>query len=151
MKLRAAILALALGVIAAPVVAQEAIATARALPNGPERPMPAGEAAAPQETLTTDAQIRRWIAAGREAEAERPELALAEAAPRRVHGEVGAMIGSGDMSGIYGEVNAPLGEAGQLSLRFRQSRGARAYGFDPFDFGYGDPGGHHPWMRPSMW
>ncbi len=58
---------------------------------------------------------------------------------RKVHGEVGASIGTGGYRNVYGVVNIPLGkkgDKGDVTLAFSQSRGRGGYGY-----GYGDYGG----------
>lgn len=65
----------------------------------------------------------------------------------KMHGEVGAAIGTGGYRSVYGVVNIPLGkqgDKGELTLALSQSRGRGWYGRDgfggPYAYGAGSYG-----------
>ncbi|WP_297804182.1 hypothetical protein [uncultured Brevundimonas sp.] len=99
--------------------------------------------------LTTAQQIDRWIAretAGEEAPVWR------ETEPRKVSGEISLGIGTNDYRAVAARVDVPIGENGNLSLSYSESRN----GFYPYGNGYwggydpllGDAWGG-PWTTPS--
>lgn len=136
MSLTAALLALAL--IGSADDPDAVVATA---PTGaghvPDAPMAAAEPdAPPPEDLTTEEQIDRWLAAGREAdrmEAERraadrdlyadTSLAGLPSYDRRTHVEAGVAVGSHGYQAYYGSVTAPLGENATISFSYSESKG----------------------------
>lgn len=94
--------------------------------------------------LSTAQQIDRWIG-------ERPDTAeppvWRHVEPRRMTGEVNLGIGTGDYSHLSGHVTLPLGETGQLSLGFSQTKNGwyeRPMGVDGL---FWDP--HDAWLGPQ--
>jgi len=56
------------------------------------------------------------------AAAARGELTGPQSMDRRIHGEIGAMIGSNGTRGIYGVAEIPLGNSGSAVVSFENSR-----------------------------
>lgn len=84
--------------------------------------MLAASAHAEPVTLTlTDAQKEAIVSARTETDLSTPSEVL-RPIDRRVHGEVGIMVGTGGARGIYGMTSAPLGENGWASFGFESSR-----------------------------
>lgn len=143
------------------------------------------EAASPRSTvssvsqphgLSTADQIASWIGQDRAVRAgsDRPwDDAIAEAGPRKPHGEFSVGMGTGGYRDYSAAVQLPLGESGTLSLAVRQSKND-PYAFDPYypsyrGLGYGgfrhpyaplagfrDPGlnvlgGYGEWRRDRVW
>lgn len=106
--------------------------------------------------LTTEEQISRWIS---ERKADAPPVeawadAWEQSAPRKMHGQVSAGIGTGGYKDFGATVSLPLGENGTLNLSFSQTKNAPwsygygygPYGFDPYGFGAGSYGlGGYGW------
>jgi hypothetical protein len=74
-------------------------------------------------------------AASRRPDADNPALLPSLPADRRIHGEVGAMIGSGGARGVYGIIGVPLGERGSAIISYAETRLPRFYGQGPFGTG----------------
>jgi hypothetical protein len=74
-------------------------------------------------------------AASRRPDADNPALLPSLPPDRRIHGEVGAMIGSGGARGFYGVVGVPLGERGSAIISYAETRLPRFYGQGPFGAG----------------
>ena len=72
-----------------------------------------------------------------------PQLAMRNSADRKVHGEVGAMVGTGGARGVWGSATMPVGENGELTLAFSQMKGRGLYGYGG-GYGYGGPWGYGP-------
>ena len=53
------------------------------------------------------------------------ELPIFGGADRQVHGEIGAMIGTGGARGIFGTAAVPLGDTGMAVFSFENSRYGR--------------------------
>lgn len=91
--------------------------------------------------LSTEDQISRWIG---ERKAGSPPVeqwadAWEETAPRKMHGEVSAGIGTGGYRDFAAAVSMPLGENGTLNLSVSQTKNAPwGYGYGPY--GYYDAG-----------
>lgn len=59
-------------------------------------------------------------------------LPLSDGGPsRQIHGEIGAMVGTGGARGIYGTTAIPLGENAGAILSFEKSRYGRGSGWIP--------------------
>ncbi|HEY8571914.1 hypothetical protein [Phenylobacterium sp.] len=110
---------LAVLLLAAPALAQEAIATASA------EPPPGAEAppVAVREDPSSPEAIGRWaqgVLAGAPAESSRTDAApsgrCAPPADRKPHGSVWAGIGSGGYRNIGVEVTEPVGDCGQVTI-----------------------------------
>ncbi|AHE57472.1 hypothetical protein NX02_29545 [Sphingomonas sanxanigenens DSM 19645 = NX02] len=80
----------------------------------------------------TDAQREAILNASTEASAAaaRGERTASERPDRRIHGEMGFMVGSHGTRGVYGTADIPLGENAGATVSFESSR-----------FGYGGRGG----------
>lgn len=117
--------------------------------------------------LTTEQQISRWLGE-RRGDARPVETwadAWEEATPRKMHGQVGAGIGTGGYKDFGAAVSLPLGENGTLNLSFSQTKNAPwaygygygPFGFDPYGFGAGRYGfGGYGWRdaygaAPGPW
>lgn len=61
-------------------------------------------------------------AASRRSDSDNPALLPALPQDRRPHGEIGAMIGTGGARGIYGSIDAPLGNSGSAAFAFSHTR-----------------------------
>lgn len=86
---------------------------------------PAASAAAEPVTMRlSDAERDAILDANTEASAAaaRGEPAEAEEQGRRIHGEVGVMVGTNGTRGIYGVADVPLGENGGATIAFESSR-----------------------------
>ena len=66
-------------------------------------------------------------------DADNPALLPALPGDRRLHGEFGAMIGTGGARGVHGIVGIPLGEQGSATLAFSRTRLPGFYGYGDFD------------------
>ena len=67
--------------------------------------------------------------AGSEESADRAQAqAMGGGSDRRIHGEVGAMIGTGGARGLFGTAVIPLGDSGAAMISFEHSR----FGRDPY-------------------
>ncbi|WP_245648720.1 hypothetical protein [Sphingomonas sanxanigenens] len=133
MRRRARPIALAL---AAWGVAGAACLSTATLAQSPE-PVTAAEpapsaTAAPGTVQLTDAQREAILNASTEASAAaaRGERTASERPDRRIHGEMGFMVGSHGTRGVYGTADIPLGENAGATVSFESSR-----------FGYGGRGG----------
>ena len=101
----------------------------------------------------TQAKIDSWLADSAN-DADRDDLGGCPApgfSDGKVHGEVGASIGTGGYRSAYGVVNIPLGkqgDKGEATLAFSQSRGRGWYGREAFGgpYAYG-PG---PFGEPAI-
>jgi len=82
-----------------------------------------------QTVRLTQEQIATLQATATEAKAdEAAGLAPGAGLDRQIHGEVGAMIGTGGARGIYGTAAIPIGENGGAVISFENSRyGRRGY------------------------
>lgn len=56
------------------------------------------------------------------AAAARGELPGSRYGDRRIHGEIGAMIGTNGTRGVYGVAEIPLGDKGSAVVSFENSR-----------------------------
>lgn len=65
-------------------------------------------------------------------DADNPALLPALPQDRRIHGEVGAMIGTGGARGIYGIVGVPIGETGSATFAYSDTRMPAFYGYGPY-------------------
>ncbi len=130
----------------APRAGSGAVPTARAAALaetvGEASPAVTLQTAAPHG-LSTEEQISRWIGE-RKTDARPVEQwadAWEEAAPRKMHGEVSAGIGTGGYSDFAAAVSMPLGENGTLNLSVSQTKNAPwGYGYGPYGYapyGYG--------------
>lgn len=104
--------------------------------------VPASEArpaAAPQDPtphrLTTQQQIDRWLSAPAPARTEHAPIWADEPEQRRIHGEIGAGIGTEGYRSMYGSVTVPIGEEGSISLFYSDTKNdvARYYGDGRYD------------------
>ena len=87
--------------------------------------------------LSTADQISRWIGEGKgdARPVEQWADAWEEAAPRKMHGEVSAGIGTGGYRDFAAAVSMPLGENGTLNLSVSQTKNAPwAYGYGPYGY-----------------
>lgn len=87
--------------------------------------------------LSTADQISRWIGEGKgdARPVEQWADAWEEAAPRKMHGEVSAGIGTGGYRDFAAAVSMPLGENGTLNLSVSQTKNAPwAYGYGPYAY-----------------
>lgn len=104
----------------------------------------AGGAAITQDDLTTAEQIDRWIAARPTDARPFADADTADAAPRRIHGEVGGAIGTNDFRAYGGSVQIPIGQTGWLGLSYSESRNA------PYSYSYSYGGyGAYGWDGPG--
>jgi hypothetical protein len=92
------------------------------------------------EALSTDEQIRRWLAKGG---SEPLPQDVAEAVDsgvydRRPHGELSVTVGTGGMRAYSGSVTMPIGENGWLGLSYAEGH-KMPYGHG---YGYGGYGGY---------
>jgi hypothetical protein len=78
----------------------------------------------PDPMRLTDEQRDAILNANTEARAAaaRGELSDSESLGRRIHGEMGVMIGSNGTRGIYGTADIPLGENAGATVSFESSR-----------------------------
>ncbi|MGF7150848.1 hypothetical protein FHS96_004509 [Sphingomonas zeicaulis] len=135
MRRRARPIALAL---AAWNVAGAACLSTAALAQSPEpvtaaEPTPSATAtAAPRTVQLTEAQREAILNASTEesAAAARGERTASDRPDRRIHGEMGFMVGSHGTRSVYGTADIPLGENAGATVSFESSR-----------FGYGGRGG----------
>lgn len=100
------------------------IAFAQSIP-APTTTQPAPPAAAETDTIRlTDAQRDAILNASTEesAAAARGEMTGPENAKRRIHGEMGVMIGSNGTRGAYGTADIPLGDNAGATVSFESSR-----------------------------
>lgn len=97
-----------------------------------EPPVAAGPPAPIVYGLTEAEKAQVLESASRRPDADNPALLPALPQDRRVHGEVGAMIGTGGARGIYGIVGVPLGETGSATFAFSDQRLPTFYGYGPF-------------------
>ena len=125
---------------AGPGAVPTASADALAATVGDASPAVTLQTAAPHG-LSTEEQISRWIG---ERKADAPPVetwadAWEEAAPRKMHGQVSAGIGTGGYRDFAAAVSMPLGESGTLNLSVSQTKNAPwGYGYGPY--GYYDAG-----------
>lgn len=82
--------------------------------------------------LTEAEKAQVLESASRRPDADNPALLPALPQDRRIHGEVGAMIGTGGARGVYGIVGVPLGETGSATFAFSDQRLPTFYGYGPF-------------------
>jgi len=85
---------------------------------------PAAPAAEPVTMRLSDAERDAILDANTEASAAaaRGEPVEAEEQGRRIHGEVGVMLGTNGTRGVYGVADVPLGENGGATIAFESSR-----------------------------
>ena len=95
-----------------------------------EPPVVSGPPAPTVYGLTEAEKAQVLESASRRPDADNPALLPALPQDRRVHGEVGAMIGTGGARGIYGIVGVPLGETATFAFSDTQMPGF--YGYGPF-------------------
>lgn len=92
--------------------------------------------------LTTEEQISRWIG---ERKADAPSVEAwadpwEEPAPRKMHGQVSAGIGTGGYQDFAAAVSMPIGENGTLNLSISQTKNAPwayPYGYGGRGYGFG--------------
>jgi hypothetical protein len=81
---------------------------------------------------STDAKIAAWIKDAPPADAAQDESGPEEAPPpepdRRIHGEVGAAIGTGGYRSAYGIFNIPIGKSGEATVAIATGRGRGVFG-----------------------
>lgn len=79
---------------------------------------------APDTVRLSDEQRRAILDSNtmESAAAARGELTGADRADRRIHGEVGVMIGTNGTRGIYGVAEIPLGNNGSAVVSYENSR-----------------------------
>lgn len=109
-------------------LAQSSPATATSQPASPA-------ATAPDTVRLTDEQREAILNASTEesAAAARGEPIGSEKPGRRIHGEMGFMIGSHGTRGVYGTADIPLGDNAGATISFENSRyGYRNYNGDRF-------------------
>jgi hypothetical protein len=122
---------------------------------------PAVSAAAPANDGSSS-QIDAWVASDGRA----PQPGSNGPAPRTIHGEVGASVGTGGYRNVYGVADIPVGQTGDLvvaaSSASGQVRGGRygGYGFggDALALGFYSNGvagsapgcGRQPWGQPQV-
>jgi hypothetical protein len=84
----------------------------------------ANERAAPDTVRLSDEQRRAILDSNtmESAAAARGELTGADRADRRIHGEVGVMIGTNGTRGVYGVAEIPLGNNGSAVVSYENSR-----------------------------
>lgn len=112
-------------------------AFAQSAPTAPSTPPATAQPVSPAITDTgadkatdsgtvrlTDAQRDAILDANTEARAAaaRGELSGSDGVDRRIHGEVGVMIGTNGTRGAYGTADIPLGENAGASVSFETSR-----------------------------
>lgn len=88
-------------------------------------PLPESSAATAPDTMRlTDEQREAILNASTEesAAAARGEIRESERPGRRIHGEMGVMIGSNGTRGAYGTADIPLGDNAGASISFESSR-----------------------------
>lgn len=79
-------------------------------------------------TRLTPEERAELLDAGIEASADRAQAqAMGGGYERQIHGEVGAMIGTGGARGIFGTAVIPLGETGTAIISFEKSSFGRHY------------------------
>lgn len=94
--------------------------------------MASGAAAETVHSLTPAEKAAVLESASRRPDADNPALLPALPQDRRVHGEIGAMIGTGGARGIYGIVGVPLGDTGSATFAYSNTRLPGFYGYGPF-------------------
>jgi hypothetical protein len=112
------------------------IAIALAIGTAAQASEPAPAAGPPAPTLygLTEAEKSQVLeSASRRPDADNPALLPALPQDRRMHGEVGAMIGTGGARGVYGIVGVPLGETGSATFAFSETRLPGFFGYGPSD------------------
>ena len=95
-------------------------------------PAPAASDAPVTTTDSTSAQIADFLAEGAAPAPQTSGGALAPdgtPAPRRIHGEVGASIGSGGYRNAYGIVDIPIGANSDLGVAVSDTREAQHHGW----------------------
>jgi hypothetical protein len=95
----------------------------------------AAPAAAQVYALSPAEKAAAIEAASRRPDADNPALLPGLQTDRGIHGEFGAMIGSGGARGFYGIIGMPLGERGSATIAFSDTRSPRFYGQGPFGAG----------------
>lgn len=100
--------------------------------QGADAPTGVTSAAPTVHSLTPAEKTAVLESASRRPDADNPALLPALPQDRRVHGEVGAMIGTGGARGIYGAVGVPLGETGSATFAYSNTRLPGFYGYGPF-------------------
>ena len=96
-------------------------------------PAPAGPPAPTVYGLTEAEKAQVLESASRRPDADNPALLPALPQDRRMHGEVGAMIGTGSARGVYGIVGVPIGETGSATFAFSDTRLPGFYGYSPYN------------------
>jgi hypothetical protein len=110
------------GVIATAPEGRQAVDLAAVAPVAAEISPSAAQTVVPHG-LTTDQQIDRWLGE----RASGPSFDEALAGPvddRKVHGEVGAGIGTGGYRDYSAWLSVPIGSSGRLELEYRQTKNA---------------------------
>ena len=124
--------ALLIGTVARPADAQTVTPETGITPSGPAQsakgpPAPAVYGLSPEEKAAV------LESASRRADADNPALLPGLPGDRRVHGEMGAMVGTGGARGIYGIIGVPLGETGSATFAYSNTQG-RGYGYGPYGY-----------------
>ena len=123
MRLRMLILAAGLAALAGPVLAQDGPASADGAPVS-------------TASQTTDQKIAAWLGDKAPPSAPRttrdqPQEFLrdpGEGAPdRKIHGEVGAAVGSGGYRSAYGVANIPIGKSSSVTVAVSTAHGRYPY------------------------
>lgn len=125
---------------------------------------PAGTGApssAPAHDATAD-QIDAWVAPESAHDSASPPPEADAPAPRTIHGEVGAGVGTGGYRNVYGVADIPVGQTGDLIVAASSSSGqvrggrygvggdALALGFYPNGAPATAPGcGRRPWGQQA--
>ena len=126
-------------------------------------PQTAPQTAPQAAPMTTQQQIDAYLAAGAASDRPTPRDGLltglggagdpygpdeigeareGQGADRRMHGEVGAMLGAGGTRGVWGVTTMPVGENSQVTIGFSQIKGRGVLGYGGGPYGYGGYGGH---------
>lgn len=111
-------------------MATAAVSSDAAYAEAASDPHPAATSAPP---VTTQAQIANWISSEEISEDGPQGYGPGDAsgpAPRAVHGEFGASIGTGGYRNVYGVADIPVGQTGDLGLAVSNTayNGRHGYG-----------------------
>lgn len=122
MRIRSALLAASLALVAAPALAaDEPVATAPATASVP----------APSVAEQIDAYLKSSPAL-LDAKASDAVDGVVARDDRKVHGEVSVGVGTGGYRSVYVRSDIPVGDNGRVSLAFEDTRDARGYGYYPY-------------------